>query len=242
MNGLKYAEWAEHYDPEKKELYCLTKHGIDFEMKRILEVGCGTGRFTARVLPQCSELFGIDPDENALSVLKSRLIDSRLTVSRGALETVSLKQNYYHFVIFPWSMYLINEKEKNLSIAYNSLVNKGNLIDLQANSGEYEEEIAQLYCNYNPLSAYQTAYDTLPSLIEKVFGNVICDTLQTHFYFDSIDQVVDNSLFFIEDEEGHIPDEKKINCLKERLPTYMISDGRIRLSDNVSIFIAKKEL
>lgn len=240
MNALKYAEWAKHYDPEQKEILCLASHGINFEGKRILEVGCGTGRFTERILPNCTEIHCIDPDEKNLDILRVNLCDSRLNISCGTLDTVSIKQNYYDYVIFSWSMYLVEDKEQNLVLAYNALNHNGCVIILQANSGEYEEEIAQLYSNYNSLSAYQTAYNSLPDLVKKTFGNVECDIIHAYFYFDSIEQIIESSLFFIEDEEGHTPSKEAIDFLRKRLVAYITVDGKVKLSDNVSLFIAKK--
>lgn len=240
MNALKYAEWAKHYDPEQKEIICLSSHGINFEGKKILEVGCGTGRFTERILPKCSEIHCIDPDEKNLDILTSNLNDLRLKISCGTLETVAIKQNYYDYVVFSWSMYLVEDKEQYLSLAYNSLIQNGCIIILQANSGEFEEEIAQLYSSYNSLSAYQTAYDSLPDLIRCTFGNVVCDTIYAYFYFDSIEQIIESSLFFIEDEEGRAPSEEAIDHFRKRLVAYITPDGKVKLSDNVSLFIAKK--
>jgi len=241
MNGVKYAQWAKYYDPQQKEIHILQQHGIDFENKKILEVGCGTGRFTERVLPFCKEIFCIDPDDVALSVLRTNFNDIRMTIVNGTLETIPIKKECFDYVVFPWSMYLIENKEKNLRLAYDSLVSDGNLIILQANSGEYENEIAQLYRKYDSLDAYTMACDKLPSLIKKVFGNIDCDTLCTYFSFNTIEEVIENSLFFIEDEEGELPNENAINALRNRLNSYITPSGKIIMSDIVSVFIASKE-
>lgn len=240
MNGIKYAKWAKHYDLQQKELHVLQQHGIDFKNKKILEVGCGTGRFTERVLPFCNEIVCIDPDDDALSVLRKNLNDIKITIFNGTLETISVEKEYFDYVVFPWSMYLISDKEKNLKLAYDSLMPNGNLIVLQANSGEYENEVARLYKNYDSLDAYAMACYKLPDLIKKVFGNVDCGTLSTNFSFNTIDEVIENSVFFVEDEEGFPPNENAINALRDRLSSYVATDGKIIMSDVVSVFIASK--
>ena len=55
MNGIKYAEWASHYDPENLEIKFLHTHGINFLNSRVIEVGCGTGRFTKRIINDCRD-------------------------------------------------------------------------------------------------------------------------------------------------------------------------------------------
>jgi len=241
MNGLQYEKWARHYDPEYKELQILEKHGINFSGKKILEIGSGTGRFTARMLPHCKEINCIEPDDDALAVLKANIADSRLVTHQGTLDTVPIPKGYFDYVVFSWSMYLIHEKIKNIKLAFDCLKPGGRLIILQANSGEYEEEIAQLYSKYNPLQEYESAYDHLSNMVKNIFGNVTCDTLETSFSFDSIEQVIATSLFFIEDEEGIQPSEHSIERLRKRLSSYITEDGKVIMSDIVSIFISRKE-
>ena len=221
MNGKKYYEWSKHYDPEKLELQCLSAHGVKFENAKVLEVGCGTGRFTERILPISKEIFSIDPDSNALDVLKSNCKDIKLTVMLGTLESIQIKKNYFDYVVFPWSIYLIKDKEKNLKIAYDALIPRGKLVVLQANSGEYEEEIAQLYHHYDSLGAYQSAGTVLEKTIKNVFGNVIYDSLCAYFYFDTIEQLIKDSVFFIEDEEGMLPTPQAVEALIERIKGYI---------------------
>ena len=240
MNGKKYYEWSKHYDPHNLEIKCLLSHKVIFDGAKVLEVGCGTGRFTERILPACKEVFSIDPDKNALDVLRDNIHSHHLFVELGTLETVQAKPNYFDYVVFPWSMYLIVNQLKNLRIAFNALKPGGRLIVLQANKGEYESEIAQLYRHYNTMGKYSKACSSLEGNIKEVFGNVICDTLCSYFYFDSVDQLIDLSLFFIEDEEGKLPSCKSIEALRKRLSMYISADGQIKMSDIVSVFIAKK--
>lgn len=240
MNGKKYAEWASHYDPNDLEIKMLTTLGIDFNGKRVLEIGSGTGRFTKRILNDCDEITCIDPDANALAVLQDSISSKKVHVICGTLESVKLMPEHYDYVVFPWSMYLISNREEVLSLSKEYLKPNGAIIVLQAMSGEYEEEISKLYRSYNSLAAYSRACDTLPAEVKNVFGNVTSDILTTYFEFNSIDQVVDCSLFFVEDEEGQPPLDTSIDELRERLKTYVTSAGKVVMTDFVSVIIATK--
>ena len=240
MNALKYAEWASHYDPENKEIQLLQAHGISFDRKDILEIGCGTGRFSGKILPHCNKLVCIDPDENVMSVLNSTFNSLRLETYTTTLEKMSFDKDLFDYVIFPWSLYLINNQTEVLHVAKNCLKPHGKIIVLQALSGEYETEAAILYTRYNPLSAYSDACSLLPNLIKSIFGNVLTDQLFTYFEFDSIEQVVDCSLFFVEDEEGESPSNEKIVLFKQRLRDYVEQNGKVILSDEVLLIISEK--
>ena len=239
MNAKKYCEWAKHYDPDYIELKYLSENGVDFDKKKVLEVGCGTGRFTQRITPFVSELMGIDPDVNAIKICQ-RLQQDNIKIQLGTLETTLVPQNHYDYVVFSWSMYMIDEKEKNIRLAYASLRPGGKMIILQANSGEFEEEVSKLYSHYSSLDVYGNACEALSIILHKVFDNVHEGTIVTSFLFDSIDQVINNSLFFIEDEEGITPSTQSITQFENNLKKYCAADGKIKMTDIVSVFIATK--
>ena len=241
MNSIKYDEWASHYDPYNLEMRCLKNCGIDFGKKKVLEIGSGTGRFTKRILQDCEEITCVDPDSDALSFLKETLPSKKMQVICGTLESVDLKPNYYDYIVFPWSLYLILNQKEVLTLSKKYLKLNGCVIVLQAMSGEYEEEAAILYHSYNPLKAYDHACGTIPALVADVFGNVTTTTLTTFFEFDSIDQTIDCSLFFAEDEEGRTPKEEAVSSLRKRLQSYLTDNGKVVMSDIVTVVIASKE-
>lgn len=241
MNSVKYDEWASHYDPYNLEMRCLKNCDISFKKKRVLEVGSGTGRFTKRILQDCEEITCIDPDVSAIGFLKESLSSSKIQIICGTLEATDLKENYYDYVVFPWSLYLISNQIEVLSLSKKYLKPNGSVIVLQAMAGEYEEETAILYNSYNPLKAYNKACEGIPSIVTDVFGNATVTTLTTFFEFDSIEQTIDCSLFFVEDEEGELPKEETVASLRNRLQMYLTNNGKIVMSDIVSIIIANKE-
>ena len=241
MSANDYYEWSKHYDPNLLELKFLTNKGINFSGKKVLEIGCGTGRFTERIFPYASEIMGIDPNESAVEICKQHLNKPSVKIYTGTLETVVIPKCYFDYAVFSWSMYMIDEKERNVRLAYESLQPGGKLIVLQANSGEYEEEVSNLYRHYASLEAYKNTYKVLSSLISKVFGNVETGTLNTYFIFDDADQVIQKSLFFVEEEEGIPPTKQSIKLFRKNLRKYYTDEGQIMMTDVVSVFIAAKK-
>ncbi len=56
-------------DPVQNEPRALHK-AVDFRGKRVLEVGCGEGRMTWAYASACTSVTAIDPDVDALRVLR----------------------------------------------------------------------------------------------------------------------------------------------------------------------------
>ena len=57
-------------DPEQNETKTLRRL-VDFNGKRVLEIGCGEGRLTWRYAGASRSTVGIDPDKNALRVARA---------------------------------------------------------------------------------------------------------------------------------------------------------------------------
>ena len=240
MFASEYAKWAKHYDPQNKEMECLRKNGICFHGASVLEIGCGTGRFTERIADNCESITCVDPDEEATIYLRSSISNPQIQVFAGTLESIELSPSTYDYIVFSWSFYQIPNQQKVLSLARRYLKPEGKVVVIQAFSGEYEETIACLYRHYKSIDAYKQACLTLMKLLNDMFVNVTVDDIDSFFEFDSVEQVVDCSLFFVLEEEGALPLDADIEKVKQRLLSYRNSSGKIILSDKALLMIAEK--
>ena len=240
MNVESYYTWSLCYDKEQKELDVLKKLGALSLSSEILEVGCGTGRLTARLANGVNKIVAIDPDGDAIAFCKMKYSFTNVLFYQSSLEDL-VCQKKFDYVIYSWSMYLIKDKENSLFLAKSLLKKGGKIIVLQANSGEYESNIAKLYSKYDSLARYGDACNALEPIMEKIFGNVSCETLLTHFSFSDIEDLVARSLFFIEDEEGFVPSSSQINSFKNDMAKYKKPDDSFHLTDIVSVFYSEKK-
>ena len=244
MNVYKYYLWSQHYDIENNEIEQIIVNGIELKGKRILEVGCGTGRLTEKISKYASHVVALDPCKEAIDFCKKKYSDlTNVDFYITTLDTFDNENIYYDVVVFSWSMYLIQNKLETLQIAKKMLAPNGKLLILQASHGEYEEEVAKLYSSYSSLNSYESANQILKSMIFSVFGNASSSLLTCYFTFSSIDEVVNLSLFFIEDEEGMMPSCEKIQSFKDVLARkFCKSDGKVIMSDVVCMYIAENNL
>ena len=93
-------------DPEGFELEAL-EQTVDFNGRRVLEVGCGDGRLTWRYAARARSVLGIDPSEEAIRDAREHTpIDLRGRVRfvvAGATE-VDVPPASVDLVFFSWSL------------------------------------------------------------------------------------------------------------------------------------------
>lgn len=96
MNTADRSSWRVDYDriaPSYNQRYeashmagllsALQTLAQDLEAERILEVGCGTGRWLADLRPECHQVCGLDPSSGMLEEAGKRNHSLRLTQGRG---------------------------------------------------------------------------------------------------------------------------------------------------------------
>jgi 16S rRNA A1518/A1519 N6-dimethyltransferase RsmA/KsgA/DIM1 with predicted DNA glycosylase/AP lyase activity len=89
-------------DPEGHETTALDAV-VSFSGRRVLEIGCGDGRLTARYSSRAASVIAIDPDAEAVAALA----DERLpNVDARALpvDQIDLPPHSIDVVLFAWSL------------------------------------------------------------------------------------------------------------------------------------------
>lgn len=85
------------------------------EINTILDLGCGTGRFSEGLSDYYSaKVYGIDPSEKMLSVAKSSLNNSLLEFLQGSAENKPLEDNSIDLIFLSHVYHHIKDKEKSI--------------------------------------------------------------------------------------------------------------------------------
>jgi ubiquinone/menaquinone biosynthesis C-methylase UbiE len=80
---------------------------VDVEGLRVLEVGCGDGRFTFRYGRRAASVLAIDPDEEAIEKARSetpRDLRRRLRFEPAGAQDFELPQAEFDLALFSWSL------------------------------------------------------------------------------------------------------------------------------------------
>jgi 2-polyprenyl-3-methyl-5-hydroxy-6-metoxy-1,4-benzoquinol methylase len=89
-------------DPEEHEIAALMQVVPSMHGARILEVGCGYGRLTARYAHHAKSILAIDPDAEAIDELTQDLPHVAARVS--GIEELTLTPGTFDVVLFAWSL------------------------------------------------------------------------------------------------------------------------------------------
>lgn len=86
----------------------IVKHS-ELENKKILEIGCGTGRISALLSKKTNLLVAIDPDENAIQ--NARINIPGVDFSVGSGEKLTFADSFFDVVIFTLSLHHQNSRK-----------------------------------------------------------------------------------------------------------------------------------
>ncbi len=91
-------------DPEKNEVHAL-KAMTDWRNKRVLEIGCGSGRLTRRLAHLGAQLEAIDPDRTLIASAKKDLSErlaDRIRFKVGSAVDLNYPRQTFDIVVFSW--------------------------------------------------------------------------------------------------------------------------------------------
>ena len=214
MDATSYEAWFHYYDPQELEKNTIDEQlskffGVNREdvwkNKRVLEIGCGTGRFSTKIINDVDTLYAIDPDNSRLEILRQKLADipnEKICLFNSTLNKLRIESclwDKFDIVLFSWSWAYIDEenktseKAKTLDIAMNLLKDDGAIVVTMVVGGEFEETCDKLQQKYlgsgeSDLERNRTAMKELLHLAN--YGNpshsvIFNGFIDTYFQFSS---------------------------------------------------------
>jgi protein-L-isoaspartate O-methyltransferase len=97
---------ALHIDPERNEVRAL-RRAADWRDRRVLEIGCGAGRLTARLLSLGARVTALDPDAAQVRAARRRFAGrpaSKVRVRVGKAQRLGDPDDSYDRVVFAWAL------------------------------------------------------------------------------------------------------------------------------------------
>lgn len=260
IDAINYDLWSQYYDPENREIteinrvlrdYC----GIAFPWKKmnVLEIGCGTGRFTKKIIENVAHIDAVDPDIDRIGVLKKYLntmhLNNKCSTIVSTFTDFLKNYNYeakYDLIIFSWSWAFIpdEQKEENILGALKILKHDGVIISTMVEAGQYEEIsidiCSQKNNNFvNSLERNAIANERLRKILLGVPVFVSEAIIDTYFQFDdyiSMKKIIYKSL----PEEENISEEDVNAYFHDTHLNVDKGTGKFTLSDIVRCIVIKR--
>ena len=246
MNAMNYDVWSQYYDPNNIEIQeinkCLRENcqmRFSWIGANVLEIGCGTGRFTKRIIDEVTHITAIDPAEDRIHHLNNWLIENHkqnkcLTIIGTLNDFLSNEQTIkFNIIIFSWSWAYIDDKQKESTInsALNLLQDDGVIISTMVEAGGYEKLVFDLCSKKNPsfsddLKRNELANQMLRDILRNKPVYLAETKIDTLFFFDSLElatKIVDLSM----------PDDEDINL--EDISSYLINNIAQNVEDGCVI-------
>lgn len=91
-------------DPEKNEVRAL-KEMTEWRGKRVLEIGCGSGRLTRRLASLGAHVEALDPNKELISTARKQLpasFTNRVHYKVGNTEKLKYPDQAFEIVVFSW--------------------------------------------------------------------------------------------------------------------------------------------
>jgi 2-polyprenyl-6-hydroxyphenyl methylase / 3-demethylubiquinone-9 3-methyltransferase len=91
-------------DPEQNEVRAL-QHIPDWPGKRVIEIGCGSGRLTLRLAQLGANVYALDPNLEQIEIARTELpkkYSGRVHYDVGGAEHVARGSESFDLAVFSW--------------------------------------------------------------------------------------------------------------------------------------------
>ena len=244
-----YSKWCELYDKEKVEITTIEKYCTLYD-KRILDIGCGTGRFTFRVLEKVKSAICVDNDSESIKVFREILHNKYSAYIQKTceyccnIEDLSVPDNSIDIAIFTWSFYALDAEQMILSInnIYSMLCEEGKLIILQPIGGEFEKVMRMFFTDHSDMDEYTLCLKRMEQFVLPLFKQVAKDLIVSEFIINDLN-VFSEVLKMFAVTEGNCNAEETDHItsknIKDLIEKYKINET-YHFSDEVAMFIFEK--
>ena len=129
-----YDIWAPTYDEERNPLIALEENVTldligDVRNQRVLDVGCGTGRYCELLAKKGANVVGIDPSAKMLEYAKRKITPNcRFELRLGRVEDASFPSNHFNVVVSALTVGHIIELESVIREVSRIIKSGGSLI------------------------------------------------------------------------------------------------------------------
>ena len=129
-----YDIWAPTYDAERNPLIALEENLTldligDVKNQRILDVGCGTGRYCELLAKRGANVVGIDPSPKMLEYAKKKItLSCKFELHLGRIEDVRFPRSYFDAVVSALTVGHLLELEPFIREVSRILKSKGRLV------------------------------------------------------------------------------------------------------------------
>ena len=233
--SMAYDTWCDHYDYDNNEMNTIHQY-ISFFQKDVLEIGCGTGRFTRKMLADNpASITAIDICSESLKIAAEKIKDKRVSfVCHDANDYLYFlnKKKRYDFVVFSWSIHKLNQIVPLLR-GFEKLLNpNGAIVIISPVSSDYDYfmRCVRNYNNNNPKINQVIDYLHCQS-------NCIIDYITSSFSFNSIQEALRRNSFFWVHSNGNELENDEIKKILTSLSEFILSDGTVKIVDRVVLGI-----
>lgn len=110
-NALAYEKFSSVEDSNNLVFKYLIKH-FDFKDKKVLEIGCGTGRYTKYLAPLAHQYFALEPSTNMLKITKKKCSKFKnIKFINCGGESIPLKTGNFDIIFASWALSSMNSKK-----------------------------------------------------------------------------------------------------------------------------------
>jgi len=232
----QYNEWASCYDPMQKEIKKLRQF-IDLKDKRVLDIGCGTGRLTFRLAKYAENIIGIDNDYFAITL--ARALNEFKNTSFEHCDAIKLPifPHKFDVIFFSWSLNYMADACAAIKEAVVQLSEHGQIVIMYTAKGDYENLMQDSSDNETILCEN---YDVATRELQKNNFTLRHDEIDSEFVFSSVDDAVDKNEFFFKVDKNVKNYDVCVKNFRVALQNRAAIDGSISIDDKVKLLIARR--